>query len=180
MEVATTSFGELGWFGCRLDDIATRAGITKAVILRHWDSKEELFLEVRTRLAERYRGRLEQAVRGLPMGPVRDRAAVDALMGLLCDLPGAATLLSGVGSSRAPEVIRADDDDFLLEIASQVGFGSPPAMDDVTITSDSATVGMCVGLSADSATDGAALAAPLAAGGRRAVSLLAGDRPGPV
>lgn len=175
VEVAVLAFSELGWFGCRLDDIAQRAGITKAVILRHWDSKESLFLEVRLRLAERTRGRIEQAVRGAEVGPQRDAQAVVAVMDFLEDTPGGSELLGGIRSTRAPDMPGASDD-LLLEVASIFGFGSPAGPDDVVLLRDAATVGLCVGLSSGPTTDGRNWSTPLSERSRSAVNLLSGGK----
>src|SRR5204863_3897180 len=44
-------FGEAGYDGTRLDDIAAAAGVTKPVLYRHFDSKRDLYLA----LLERHR-----------------------------------------------------------------------------------------------------------------------------
>jgi AcrR family transcriptional regulator len=43
-EAAGRLFGERGYEGTRLDDIAAAAGVTKPVLYRHFDSKRDLYL----------------------------------------------------------------------------------------------------------------------------------------
>ena len=42
-------FGERGYDGTRLDDIAAAAGVTKPILYRHFDSKRELYLALLAR-----------------------------------------------------------------------------------------------------------------------------------
>jgi AcrR family transcriptional regulator len=48
-EVAGRLFGERGYEGTRLDDIAAAAGVTKPVLYRHFDSKRDLYLALLAR-----------------------------------------------------------------------------------------------------------------------------------
>ncbi|MGH2760118.1 MAG: TetR/AcrR family transcriptional regulator [Actinomycetota bacterium] len=45
LQAAERTFAERGFDGARLDDIARAAGVTKAIVYRHFTSKDELFLE---------------------------------------------------------------------------------------------------------------------------------------
>src|SRR4051795_8352795 len=53
-EAAGRLFGERGYAGTRLEDIAAAAGVTKPVVYRHFDSKKSLYLA----LLERHRADL--------------------------------------------------------------------------------------------------------------------------
>jgi AcrR family transcriptional regulator len=44
VEAAGRLFGERGYDGARLDDIAAAAGVTKPILYRHFDSKRDLYL----------------------------------------------------------------------------------------------------------------------------------------
>ena len=44
VEAAGRLFGERGYDGTRLDDIAAAAGVTKPILYRHFDSKRDLYL----------------------------------------------------------------------------------------------------------------------------------------
>src|SRR4051794_18067281 len=48
-EAAGRLFGERGYDGTRLEDIAAAAGVTKPVLYRHFDSKKELYLALLAR-----------------------------------------------------------------------------------------------------------------------------------
>lgn len=49
IEAAGRLFGERGFDGTRLDDIAAAAGVTKPVLYRHFDSKRDLYLALLAR-----------------------------------------------------------------------------------------------------------------------------------
>ena len=51
-EAAGRLFGERGYEGTRLDDIAAAAGVTKPVLYRHFDSKRDLYLALLVRHRE--------------------------------------------------------------------------------------------------------------------------------
>ncbi|HEY2836917.1 MAG TPA: TetR/AcrR family transcriptional regulator [Rhizomicrobium sp.] len=61
LEAALASFGERGFAGTRMDDIAAKAGITKGTIYLYFDSKEALFKA----LARQSAGAQIEAVTGM-------------------------------------------------------------------------------------------------------------------
>jgi AcrR family transcriptional regulator len=61
-EAAGRLFGEFGYDGTRLDDIAAAAGVTKPVLYRHFDSKRDLYLA----LLRRHRDDLPSFVGDVP------------------------------------------------------------------------------------------------------------------
>jgi AcrR family transcriptional regulator len=68
-EAAGRLFGEFGYDGTRLDDIAAAAGVTKPILYRHFDSKRDLYLA----LLRRHRDDLPTFVEPIPAeGPPRD------------------------------------------------------------------------------------------------------------
>jgi AcrR family transcriptional regulator len=52
VEAAGRLFGERGYEGTRLDDIAAAAGVTKPIVYRHFDSKRDLYLALLDRHRE--------------------------------------------------------------------------------------------------------------------------------
>jgi AcrR family transcriptional regulator len=77
LDAAVAVFGEKGIAGARLEDIATRAGVSKGTIYLYFHSKEELFREV-------VRDTIVAAIeRGEQLFANRDSAA-EALRALLC------------------------------------------------------------------------------------------------
>jgi AcrR family transcriptional regulator len=62
VEAAGRLFGERGYDGTRLDDIAAAAGVTKPILYRHFDSKRDLYLA----LLDRHRADLPRFVAAMP------------------------------------------------------------------------------------------------------------------
>jgi AcrR family transcriptional regulator len=70
IEAAGRLFGERGYDGTRLDDIAAAAGVTKPVLYRHFDSKRDLYLA----LLARHRDDLPTFTGAMPAeGPLPER-----------------------------------------------------------------------------------------------------------
>jgi AcrR family transcriptional regulator len=70
VEAAGRLFGERGYEGTRLDEIATAAGVTKPILYRHFDSKRDLYLA----LLERHRADLSTFIPAMPSeGSVEER-----------------------------------------------------------------------------------------------------------
>ncbi len=63
LDAAERTVERLGWYDTRMEDIASEARVTVSLLARHWASREALLEELRARLYERYRGRVEEAVR---------------------------------------------------------------------------------------------------------------------
>src|SRR6266542_5464933 len=62
VEAAGRVFGEHGYDGTRLDDVAAAAGVTKPVLYRHFDNKTALYLA----LLERHRADLGTFASAIP------------------------------------------------------------------------------------------------------------------
>jgi AcrR family transcriptional regulator len=70
VEAAGRLFGERGYEATRLDDVAAAAGVTKPILYRHFDSKNELYLA----LLERHRDDLGSFAEAIPpQGPPEER-----------------------------------------------------------------------------------------------------------
>jgi AcrR family transcriptional regulator len=70
IEAAGPIFGDRGYDGTRLDDIAAAAGVTKPILYRHFDSKAALYVA----LLERHRADLAGFAALVPAeGPLRER-----------------------------------------------------------------------------------------------------------
>jgi AcrR family transcriptional regulator len=68
VEAAGRLFGERGYAGTRLDDVAAAAGVTKPILYRHFDSKRDLYVA----LLRRHRDDLPSFVTEMPAdGSVR-------------------------------------------------------------------------------------------------------------
>ena len=64
VEAAGRLFGERGYEGARLDEIAAAAGVTKPIVYRHFDSKRHLYLA----LLDRHRDDLAGFLVSIPAG----------------------------------------------------------------------------------------------------------------
>jgi AcrR family transcriptional regulator len=64
LEAAGRLFGERGYEGTRIEDIAAAAGVTKPIVYRHFDSKRDLYLA----LLDRHRDDLPGFVASMPAG----------------------------------------------------------------------------------------------------------------
>lgn len=137
-------FGERGWFATRLEEIAARAGVTKPLVLRHWPSKDALFLEVRVRLTERLRGRLEEATRGTTDPLTRINRTVVSLGYFLVDHPGAWQILGPVRSDRAPSAPLIEHDWLHATVRDQ-GFRTPEWASPVAWTAEIGAIGLVAG-----------------------------------
>jgi AcrR family transcriptional regulator len=70
VEAAGRLFGERGYEGARLDEIAAAAGVTKPIVYRHFDSKRDLYLA----LLDRHRDDLAGFLVSIPAaGTTEDR-----------------------------------------------------------------------------------------------------------
>ena len=84
LEAAGEVFGRSGYHGASLDEIATAAGVSKALIYEHFASKRELHAE----LVEQHAGESSAALRPVPR-PARGRgrsgcaAGIDAFLGFV-------------------------------------------------------------------------------------------------
>ena len=81
VEAAGRLFGEHGYDGTRLDDIAAAAGVTKPVLYRHFDDKTALYLA----LLERHREDLGQLRRRDPRRPGRSTQRLRAVLEVWLD-----------------------------------------------------------------------------------------------
>src|SRR5262245_31574185 len=62
VEAAGRIFGDRGYEGTRLDEVAAAAGVTKPIVYRHFDSKRDLYLA----LLDRHRDDLAGFVASMP------------------------------------------------------------------------------------------------------------------
>ena len=141
---ATRVFGEHGWFAARLEEIAQRTGVTKALLLRHWASKDDLFIEVLVRLTERLRGRLEEATRDATTPVDRIERTARCLGYFLMDHPGAWQIMGPIRSDRAPAA-RVVEQDSLHRTVREFGFRSPQWDSAVALTAEIGAIGLVAG-----------------------------------
>lgn len=58
LRAAARAFAKTGFAGTSMDDVAAEAGVTKLIVYRHFDSKEELYRTVLARTADELRDEL--------------------------------------------------------------------------------------------------------------------------
>jgi AcrR family transcriptional regulator len=59
LRAAASAFADAGFAGTSMEDVASTAGVTKLIVYRHFDSKDELYRAVLTRVAARLRDEFE-------------------------------------------------------------------------------------------------------------------------
>ena len=86
---AARAFAETGFAATSMEDVAASAGITKLIVYRHFESKEELYRSVLQRVSDRLE---EEFLRGLGAGDARG-VGVRALLVVAREDPAGFTLL---------------------------------------------------------------------------------------
>ena len=92
LDSAAALFAQRGFAKTSLQDVAAAVGLSKAGLLHHFPSKESLHeavLEQAGSLGEQ----VVDEVRDLPLGPARDRRAVEVLVDVALAHPGLVALL---------------------------------------------------------------------------------------
>jgi len=74
---AATAFAHAGYAATSMEDIAAASGITKLIVYRHFDSKEELYRAVLTQVATRLREEFEAGVAKAPRHGASARMFID-------------------------------------------------------------------------------------------------------
>lgn len=83
MGAAVEVFSKRGYHEASLDDVASEAGISKALIYEHFDSKRELHVAILEMHVRELLARLARAVSTVPPGEERLRAGLEALFGFV-------------------------------------------------------------------------------------------------
>src|SRR5690348_4447900 len=87
LTAATEAFARSGFAATSLDDIAAEAGISRAILYRHFDSKTDLYQAVLDRMCARLDAHVEQ-----PVGGFTD-ASIDGLLAAAVESPPGFRLL---------------------------------------------------------------------------------------
>jgi AcrR family transcriptional regulator len=87
LAAATAAFARTGFSATGLDDIAAEAGITRAILYRHFDSKTDLYQAVLDRMCARLDAHVEE-----PVGGFTD-ASIDGLLEAAVESPAGFRLL---------------------------------------------------------------------------------------
>jgi AcrR family transcriptional regulator len=62
LAAAASAFAHAGFAGTSMEDVAATAGVTKLIVYRHFESKDELYRAVLTQVATRLRDEFEQGL----------------------------------------------------------------------------------------------------------------------
>ena len=92
LDHAAALFARRGFAKTSVQDVADAVGLSKAGLLHHFPSKEALYAAVLGQ-AEALGVRVLDAVRELPLGPARDRQAVEVMVDVALAHPGLVALL---------------------------------------------------------------------------------------
>jgi AcrR family transcriptional regulator len=87
LAAATAAFARTGFSATGLDDIAAEAGITRAILYRHFDSKTDLYQAVLDRMCARLDAHVEE-----PVGGFTD-VSIDGLLEAAVESPAGFRLL---------------------------------------------------------------------------------------
>ena len=93
LNAAAEEFAEGGYAGARLADVAARAGVTKSLVYRHFDSKAELYVGLLESRAAEVIAAVSAAVREEGSTEERFRAGVEAFFAALDRQPFSRRLL---------------------------------------------------------------------------------------
>jgi AcrR family transcriptional regulator len=92
LDKAAALFARRGFAKTSVQDIADTVGLSKAGLLHHWPSKDALYAAVLSH-AESVAGTLFTTVGDAPLGPRRDRLALEAIVDIALAHPGLVSLL---------------------------------------------------------------------------------------
>jgi AcrR family transcriptional regulator len=93
LEAALEAFSKRGFHEATLDEVATRAGVSKALIYEHFDSKRDLTRALLDTYVHELLGRLAEAIAASEPGEERMRTGVDAVLRFVEERPGAWRML---------------------------------------------------------------------------------------
>lgn len=135
---ATHAFSRAGFAGTSLDDVAAAAGVSRAIVYRHFDSKSQLYVSV----LEHARRRLHEAVGDPPYAG----AIVDDLLQAAANGPDGFRLLFH-RAAREPE-FREENDRFGDDMVEQALAHLAPIIGDPGLTQWAAHLAPTVAISA--------------------------------
>jgi AcrR family transcriptional regulator len=92
LDKAAALFARRGFAKTSVQDVADAVGLSKAGLLHHFASKDALYAAVLSR-AGAVGGQLLDAVGDRPLGPARDRVALEAMVDIALARPGLVSLL---------------------------------------------------------------------------------------
>ncbi|MCZ2821484.1 helix-turn-helix domain containing protein [Modestobacter sp. VKM Ac-2977] len=125
LDAALETFAEQGFAAASVEDICSRAGLTRGAFYSSFKTKDELFEALMTREVERDLARVAELLTGLADEPDPLAAAVDRVLGAFrCDRTWALVVteytLHAARNPEAAEVLRRHDDQLGSRLAELV------------------------------------------------------------
>ena len=127
LDTATEVFARDGYAGARVDDIAKRAGVNKAMLYYHFGDKDTLYAAVFSEVLSEARRRLEAAAASEEKPEDRFRAVVLAMTGMATGHPHFAPLMLreiASGGTALPDQVLSDMRRVLSVLADVLGHGA--------------------------------------------------------
>jgi AcrR family transcriptional regulator len=126
LDRAAALFARRGFAKTSVQDVADAVGLSKAGLLHHFPSKDALYEAVLAQ-AELLGRRALDAVAHLPLGPGRDRRAIEVFADVALAHPGIVALLLAPATQSEGEVADAEDDTYFSALQA---FGVDPGTSD--------------------------------------------------
>jgi AcrR family transcriptional regulator len=101
LRAAAAAFARGGFAATSMDDVATAAGVTRLIVYRHFDTKEELYRAVLERVADRVR---DKFLEGLHQAPPPRGFVVGSMLAAAREQPDGFRLLTG-HAAREPQFV---------------------------------------------------------------------------
>jgi AcrR family transcriptional regulator len=98
LDVSCQVFAERGFHATSMDDVASKAGVTKPVLYQHFPSKRALFVELLDDVGRQLLGELAVATRGVTTGRERVEAGFNAYFRFVTGNEAAFRLLFGAAA----------------------------------------------------------------------------------
>jgi AcrR family transcriptional regulator len=108
LDRAAAMFARRGFAKTSIQDVADAVGLSKAGLLHHFPSKEALHAAVVVQ-AEALGVRVLDAVRDLPLGPTRDRRAIEVMVDVALAHPGLVALLLAPVTQGGADAVHGSD-----------------------------------------------------------------------
>ena len=126
LDRAAALFARRGFAKTSVQDVADAVGLSKAGLLHHFRSKDALHGAVLAQ-AELLGRRALEHVAHLPLGPLRDRRAIEILADVALAHPGIVALMLAPATQLEAEVADANDDTYFSALQA---FGVDPDQTD--------------------------------------------------
>lgn len=129
LDVAVQVFGQHGFHGASMNDVAEAAGVTKPVLYQHFDSKQDLYLALLEDVGHRMLHAIARATSGAPNGKVQTELGFQAYFRFVAADRDAFLLLFGTQANRDAEstaVIRRITDEAAEAIAPLIAADIEP------------------------------------------------------